>query len=291
MLPYIQLPSLELGPVAIHPFGVLVVIAIAVGVYLARWRARRLGLDAARLDSLLNWMLPCGFVGMHVFELIFYRPGELIARPWSLFFLWEGLSSFGGFLGAVLGVLLWRRLRGRGEPLLPLADVILSVFPVAWIFGRAGCAVAHDHPGLPAPASSWLAVAFPGGPRYDLGLLEMLFAVALSGVLLLLWRRRLPVGSYVALVSLAYAPVRFGLDFLRLPEGDARYAGLTPAQWACLALFGFGLAMLYRLRAAPRVPGLAGPAAERAAAPGDADDPGAREPAPERPGASLLRGR
>ena len=35
-----------------------------------------------------------------------------------------------------------------------------------------------------------------------------------------------------------YAPARFGLDFLRATDvarPDQRYAGLTPAQWACLA--------------------------------------------------------
>jgi phosphatidylglycerol:prolipoprotein diacylglycerol transferase len=32
-----------------------------------------------------------------------------------------------------------------------------------------------------------------------------------------------------------YLPVRFGLDFLRVV--DARYAGLTPAQWVALVAF------------------------------------------------------
>jgi phosphatidylglycerol:prolipoprotein diacylglycerol transferase len=45
------------------------------------------------------------------------------------------------------------------------------------------------------------------------------------------------------------------MDFLRIRGGegaDPRYAGLTPAQWACVALFLFGLYLLrltYRLKA------------------------------------------
>ena len=59
---------------------------------------------------------------------------------------------------------------------------------------------------------------------------------------------------YVTLLTLAYAPVRFGLDFLRatdVPEPDARYFGLTPAQWGCvLVLFaGIGLAVWTRRHA------------------------------------------
>jgi phosphatidylglycerol---prolipoprotein diacylglyceryl transferase len=48
----------------------------------------------------------------------------------------------------------------------------------------------------------------------------------------------------VAIVSLVYAPTRFLLDFLRLPDaegGDLRYASLTPAQWSCIGLFVLGL--------------------------------------------------
>ncbi len=49
------------------------------------------------------------------------------------------------------------------------------------------------------------------------------------------------------MTSLAYAPVRFAMDFLRIRGGDGadpRYAGLTPAQWECMALFALGLYML-----------------------------------------------
>ena len=45
-------------------------------------------------------------------------------------------------------------------PILPFADLILSVFPVAWVFGRSGCSVVHDHPGMKAEPGSLLAVAF-----------------------------------------------------------------------------------------------------------------------------------
>jgi phosphatidylglycerol:prolipoprotein diacylglycerol transferase len=91
-------------------------------------------------------------------------------------------------------------------------------------------------------------------PRYDLGLLEMLFAVIVAAAFALTWKRRLPVGWYAATLAIVYAPVRFGLDFLRVDDpdgGDLRYAGLTPAQWACVALFGTGVFLYARLWRAP----------------------------------------
>jgi phosphatidylglycerol---prolipoprotein diacylglyceryl transferase len=119
VLPYIDLPELKLGPIPIHWFGILVATAVLVGISLARWRAPRHGLDRDRLESFINWMLVGGFLGAHVFDSLFYHPGEVLRRPWSLLFIWEGLSSFGGFLGALIGVLLWRRTRHDGGPILP----------------------------------------------------------------------------------------------------------------------------------------------------------------------------
>jgi phosphatidylglycerol---prolipoprotein diacylglyceryl transferase len=248
MLPYVDPPNL---PWPLHWFGLLVATGVLLGITLARRRAPRWEIDLTRLDSFIGWMLIAGFAGGHIFDEIFYHPEQIVRKPLSLLNPLEGLSSYGGFLGALLGILLWKRFakQGKGQPLLPYADLILSVFPIAWIFGRAGCSVAHDHPGKLA-SPSLLTVAYPGGARYDLGVLEMFFAIALSLVVVLMWRRRWPVGTYVALTCLTYAPVRFFLDFLRITEGaeaDRRYAGLTPAQWACVALFGFGVYLLARL--------------------------------------------
>ena len=268
MIPYIHVPSLDLGVVAIHPFGVLVAIALLVGTTLATRRASKLGLDLEKLRSFVTWMLVGGFVGGHVIDAIVYRPDEVLRRPLWLLEVWNGQGSWGGFAGALVGVLAWKHVKWRGaEPILPFADLVLSVFPVAWIFGRMGCAVAHDHPGVRAEPGAPLAVAYgpfdpsevirlPLGielrdgsaPRHDLGTLELFVTIAIAAVVVGTWRKRLPTGGYVAFIALAYPPARFAMEFLRLADRDPRYLSLTPAQWASLALFGFGLFMTARIR-------------------------------------------
>lgn len=241
MLPYFEQPVLELGPVSIYAFGALVGIGILAGIELAHRRAARFGVEHAALTSFVGWILVPGFLGAHLLDALWYQPAEVVAHPEMLLTL-GGFSSFGGFLGAVLGALAWR-VRHR-RPVLPFIDLTLSVFPIAWSFGRAGCTVAHDHPGVFTSASNPLAFAFPDGPRWDLGFLEMLFSVVLSIVVVRAWRSPRPSGYYVALTTLAYSPVRFLLDFLRADVahgGDARYAFLTPGQWAAIALAGVGL--------------------------------------------------
>jgi len=285
MIPYIHVYELHLGPLTLHPFGILVATGVVLGTALAKRRARSLGLDQDSLMSFVTWALVGGFIGGHVFDEIFYHPEEILKAPWSLLYLWAGLSSFGGFAGSIIGIVLWKfyetkpvlrlgagftlvRPVRRATPLrlLPFSDVFLAVFPVAWVFGRLGCTVVHDHPGLQTSASRPFSVAYGPGPvekygffelrygsipRFDLGLLEMLFSVLVACVFALTWKKRLPVGAYVAALPLIYAPVRFAMDYLRLQDaegGDLRYANLTPAQWACLALFAFGLTLLTRLR-------------------------------------------
>ncbi|HEX4515144.1 MAG TPA: methyltransferase domain-containing protein, partial [Polyangiaceae bacterium] len=145
-------------------------------------------------------------------------------------------------------------------------------------FGRMGCSSVHDHPGALAVKGAFLSVQYPAGfpadaspeyvakafhgarssygfieflhgetSRYDLGLLEMLFTVCLASLLALTWNKKVRVGTYIVATALTYGPVRFVMDYLRITEGvnaDPRYGGFTPAQWCCLALTAFGLAML-----------------------------------------------
>jgi phosphatidylglycerol:prolipoprotein diacylglycerol transferase len=254
VLPYIDVPQYLFGYLPI--FGLLVASAVILGITIVRKRVRAHALDADRVESFINWMLLGGFAGAHIFDTLFYHPHELLTRPWSLLFFWEGLSSFGGLAGAAIGCLLWKKFRNGGKSILAYMDLIASVFPISWILGRLGCASVHDHKGRMAEHASWLTVTFPDGrPYYDLGILEMLYAIVISLVMVLLWRRPQRVGTYLAVSSLLYAPVRFVLDFYRAevgPTGDARYLGFTPAQWACVALFVFGVTVFFRRKERPR---------------------------------------
>jgi phosphatidylglycerol:prolipoprotein diacylglycerol transferase len=238
-----------------------------------------------------------------VLDAIFYHPSTVARNPLYLLKIWDGLSSYGGFVGAVVGSLAWGYY--RRQKVLGYIDITVSAMPLAWVFGRAGCSVVHDHPGV--LSDFWLAVRFPphelmksvewGPPfvgRFDLGFLEFLLTIPLAVAVAVLWRRKLdrPNGYYISVVCLAYAPVRFVLDFLRLGAdapvlgGDPRYGGLTPAQWASAALFATAAVVLVRMYRTPpsSEPALAaaGPVADEP----PADEPPADEPPADEPAAS-----
>lgn len=266
MIPYVELPELPLAflqhvpilsdwidpndPPSVKPFGTLVALGVYVGSVVALRHARERGLDPKKHNEFILWSIVGAFVGAHLFDAIAYHPHKVAADPLYLLRLWEGLSSYGGFLGALAGTLLWKW--SRKTDVMPHVEMNLSVFPLAWSFGRAGCAVVHDHPGRLSEA--WYAVQFPQGDgiegRLDLGLIEFVVMVPMAIWFYWLWKKKpRPPGFFAGVLCTVYAPVRFLMDFLRAPEGataasDPRYFGLTPAQWVSFALLGAGIALL-----------------------------------------------
>ncbi len=245
MIPYHEIPPLALGPVKIHPFGVLVASAVLTGSWLANKRSRELRLDDNITEQAAGWAVIPGFIVAHLYSAIGYFPERIAENPLYLLKLWDGISSFGGFLGGTLGVVyfLTRRVKVNAWA---YADSIIFGFAAAWILGRLGCTVAFDHPGSVTDFA--LAMPYPGdseleaGVRHNLGFYEALWAMAMT--LFFFSQRKRPhfAGWYVVMFALLYTPFRFSLDFLRAV--DKRYMDFTPGQFGAVVLF---LAALWAL--------------------------------------------
>lgn len=243
MIPYFSGHLFDVGSLSIHMFGVLVAIGVIVGDRIVVAEGKQHGLDPQDVRFLNARMVIGGFIVAHLVSVIFYFPERIAESPWVLLNFWSGLSSFGGFLGALLAFLYYTKR--EKIPRLAYADSVAPGLAVGWIFGRAGCFTAHDHPGR--HTSFFLAVDYPGGPRHDLGFYELLFTIVMTVILFRYRRQPRPPGHVIALLALMYAPVRFGLDFLRATDvarPDERYAGMTPAQWACLATLALAIKLM-----------------------------------------------
>lgn len=250
MIPYLPNPITRIGPLPIVLFPVLLTIGCVVGAWQVLRFGSRTGLDRGRLFHLMAAVLVAGFAGAHLFDVVAYTPERIERNPLIVLQFWRGLSSYGGFTGALVGFLWYTRRAGLDR--LAHADAVGYGLAPGWVFGRLGCFTAHDHPG--ERTDFWLAVDYPGGSRHDLGLYEALVAIGLTALVLVVARRPRPAGTIIGLLALAYAPLRFGLDFLRatgLGHSDPRYLGLTPAQWLSIATFTLGVAIWRRRRPAP----------------------------------------
>ena len=266
MIPYFPQPGFHLfGPVTVHAFGVIVAVAVLTGWRMSVARARTKGLDTELFQDLLVYVVLSGFVVAHLYSVLAYFPREAMEDPLLLLKFWEDISSFGGFAGGLLGLWLFFRFKARdadASARLRYLDVIAYVFPFAWAIGRLACTAAHDHPGtvtmfplgisLKSPeAQAYIAFFYREAGRsadlpqpaalakmafHDLGWYEFLYMSCLMvPAFHALDRKPRPPGFFVIAFPLLYVPARFFLDFLRI--GDARYFGLTPGQYAGIAVF------------------------------------------------------
>jgi phosphatidylglycerol:prolipoprotein diacylglycerol transferase len=253
MFPYVELPVIAVWGYPLQAFRVLALAAVALQMALTLRRAARAGIAPELASSLIAWAVVLGLVSAHVFDVVAYRPEVLRTDPLELLRVWGELASTGGMLGGLAGLFAVARWKGlsRGDA-LRFFDAVMFALPFTLAVGRLGCALQHDH--LGAASTSLLAVRFPDGPRLDLGLLELLLCSAIALAFLALDRRRAfasrAPGFTFALFFALYAPGRFALDFYRAFE--ARYQGLTPAQW--LMAGAFLAAASWLVRAARRAP-------------------------------------
>jgi len=248
MLPYIELPALELPfGQKIDIFGVFSTIGVAVGALVAARAARRYGPgDDDPLRGVVTWAVMFGLYGGHFLHIFGYHPELLTASdPWLVVRFWEGLSSMGGVLGALIGIFIYfRRIK---VPVSPYLDALALGTAPGWAIARIGCFFVHDHPGLKTDFP--LAVAYPGGARHDLGLYDVFVLLALTVVLNVAAQKKLKQGRLMGILAVGYSASRFVLDFLRASDMsfvDRRYAGLTPAQYIVVVLFAVGLWLLTR---------------------------------------------
>ena len=244
MIPYFVIPPLQIGPVAVQSFGILAAAGVSLAAALLVRGARRRALDETPLRDFPVWAVLAGVIGGHLVHLLFYHPEELRQGGiLQLLRVWDGLSSTGGVLGGVVAAAIF--FRARRIPFSRYADVFALAVAPGWAVARLGCFSVHDHPGR--LTSFTLAVAFPDGPRHDLGLYDALVLSALTGLLYALERRRAMQGKLLPILAVGYGTARFFLDFLRatdLPYSDARYFGLTPAQFGTLFLIAYGVVRL-----------------------------------------------
>jgi phosphatidylglycerol:prolipoprotein diacylglycerol transferase len=280
-LPYFHLGALDIG-IPIQWFGMIVAVGVMVGATPLRRYAEWHGVSDDNIRGLLTWVMISGFLGAHEFDVLAYQWDKLgdanIVTPagwwflpvglwpsnWPLVFrIWDGISSYGGFIGGAIGFAIfvwWKRL-----PVRLFADITLVGLLLAFTIGRIGCTVVSDHIGAAVSKDHWyafLAMDYPSevvlhhkdrtAPEiitaWNLGLIEFLYLVPVNA--LVLWlafrpagpgRRRMPAGFIAVLIGMLYAPVRFFLDFLRPEDTDPIHLGLTFAQWASILAFGVSL--------------------------------------------------
>ena len=273
VLPHPDPGPWAIGPLDIHAFGLSLAVGLLISVFLAGRRGNRiLGVPDERVHNLAILLVIVGWIFSHIFAVVTYEPHAVLDNPLILFEVWGMISSVGGILGGIGGFLFWCS-RNPEEDHLAWANLATWMLPIAFFFGRVGCTFAFDHPGkVAAEFGLWnwfhettgmgpeifpLAMEyFDGQIRHNMGFYEALVWFVIMVAFLIVGRKPRRRGLFLWVLPIVYGLPRFFLDFLRaypeeLTHGDARYLGLTPAQYTSLVFVGLGIWLWIRLRNAP----------------------------------------
>ncbi len=236
----------HIGSRPVYWYGVLVASGFLAAVI--NWN--RLGRREKRPEGFGSelgfWIMLSGILGARV-AYVLANLDVYLAEPLEIVRLDKGgLIFYGGFLGAVLAVVLLAR--SRKEPVLGLADFTVTGLPLGHAIGRVGCFINGCCYG--SPSSLPWAVCLNDVPRHPVQLYEAAFNLFVYGLLLHTYRQGRAKGSTLAAYLLTYPVGRFLFEFIR-GDDRLRCLGLDAAQELSIVLFLLGAALWFALRRKP----------------------------------------
>jgi phosphatidylglycerol:prolipoprotein diacylglycerol transferase len=225
-----MLPELVSQPFPVRSFGVMMVVAVLVAVWIARLRAPRFDINPQAVWDSALWMVLPGILGARLTYLALNWP-VYADRPQEVFSLrFEGLTSFGGLGFGLLGFLVWARR--SGTPVWPFLDMAAPGVLVAQAIGRVGCLLNGCCFGR--PTDSWFGVHFHGqsGRHVPAQLVDTSLTLA-AALALVLWERRgrSGLGQPFALMIVGYGLSRFVYEFLRAGTLEEYRAGVASSAY------------------------------------------------------------
>lgn len=242
--PEIDNVAVALGPLKIHWYGLMYVLAFVAAFWLMRRRAAQpdSGWRPEEPEDIVFYGMLGLFVGGRVFYMLVYGFDQLAENPLNLLKIWEGGMSFhGGLIGVMIAAWVYGRKHNRG--FFELTDFIAPAIPPGLFFGRIGNFINGELWGKPTDVP-W-AFFYDGVARPDVARVfadgqarhpSQLYEAALEGLVLfvVLWiysARPRPTMAVSGLFLFLYGTFRFLVEFVRVPDAQMGDGGYFASQW------------------------------------------------------------
>jgi phosphatidylglycerol:prolipoprotein diacylglycerol transferase len=245
----------ELGPFAVHAYGLALALSFLIGSLWVVRRGRSRGFAEEDLNQLFLWILGSALIGSRLYYA-FQHPEDFRDDWLEVFRLWRGgLTQYGGLIGALL--VGWLFIRSRRWSFRATTDLLAPALALGEGITRIGCFLSgccfgkpcdlpwgvHYPPDAPAFDAIDGAAVQPSPLYLSAGNLLLFFALArLQGA-------RLRPGRVFASYLAASSALRFLVDFTRYYAPGDRIAlaglGLAHSQWVALLLIALGVALWF----------------------------------------------
>ena len=243
--------ALAIGPISIHWYGVMYIIAFGGAWALASHRGKKIPdqWNAEQISDLVFYGALGAVLGGRIGSVFFYSFDRFLGDPIWLFRVWEGGMSFhGGFLGVLIAFYFYSKTIGKG--FWETIDFIAPFVPFGLGAGRLGNFIGGELWGRPTDVL-W-GMVFPhvdNLARHP----SQLYQVALEGIALfiIVWwfssspKPRMAVSG---VFSLSYGCFRFFVEFFREPDlhiGFVAFDWMTMGQFLCIPMIIVGIVLLY----------------------------------------------
>ena len=240
--------AVQVGPLAVHWYGLMYLIGFTLFYLLGLYRCRQewRGITKANLEDLLFVGMVGVIVGGRVGFVLRYHPEYYLSPPLEIFSVWQGgMSAHGGFIGVILALFYfaWRNKKS----ILTVGDFVAPLVPLGFFFGRLGNFINGELWGRVASADLPWSMIFPqagdGGPRHP----SQLYEATLEGLVLFLvvWIysiKKRPPGAVSGLFLFGYGLARFVVEFFREPDSylGLQALDLSRGQWLSLPMIIIG---------------------------------------------------
>jgi phosphatidylglycerol:prolipoprotein diacylglycerol transferase len=249
--PKIDPVALQLGPIAVHWYGLTYLLAFGLFLLLANLRLKHEPFRSVQgagawsrkdVEDMLFLGVIGTVIGGRLGYALFYKPEFYLANPLQIFYVWQGGMSFhGGLLGVLVSQ--WWFARTRAKPFWQLMDFIAPCVPLGLAAGRLGNFINGELWGRAADPSLPWAMVFPqsgtGIPRHPSQIYQLLLEGVLLFIVLWLYARKPRKEAQVAAVFLGgYGVARFIAEYFREPDAHLGILALkmSMGQWLSIPM-------------------------------------------------------
>ena len=136
LLSVIDPVAISIGPIKIYWYGIIIALAMLIGISLATKEAKKLGLEEDTMVDMALWAIPIGFIGARLYYVLF-KWDYYIQNPSEIIAIWNGgIAIYGGLIAGGLAVYWFARRKKMTLTLL--LDILAPSVLLAQSIGRWG---------------------------------------------------------------------------------------------------------------------------------------------------------